>query len=188
MPSCRRDQHQHQQRYSSSQQKPILGGQKKMKMDFLFSNYCYKNVEDISQLPSGSKHKTDAISYLKESSAQVNDDQSLPDEDDYMEFWLQNYQSYYENDKRKQVVSFENNGSERKHRNELDEVLTHVPRLPSCIREIEGKKMNYFMIATKTDECKVIENLEKTFDKTNFRAFPLSFEVQRVEDIFHGKY
>lgn len=165
--------------------KPILFGLKKM--DFIFSDCCHWNVQDISQPQNNVNQETGTFSYAREALTQVKENQPLPDENDFIEFWNRNCQNYYEHSESKQSSCLGNNSVERNDFGELDEILNHVPRLPSYLQGTEGKKMNFIMIATTLDKKTITENLEKTLDKTKFQALPLSFEVQTMEHIFDGK-
>ncbi len=161
-----------------------------MKMDLILSDCCYTgNVGDIVQFQNIVNQETENFSYASEALTQVNENQRLPaDENDFMEFWRKNYKNYYEQSERKQDSCVESNSVERKDFNELDEILNHAPRLPSYLKMIGGKKMNYIMIATTLDERTIVENLERTLDRTESQVLPLPFEVQSMEDIYDGNY
>ncbi|CAB3985974.1 Hypothetical predicted protein [Paramuricea clavata] len=153
-------------------------------MDFIFSDCYHWNVQDISQPQNNVNQETGTSSYAREALTQVKENQPLPDENDFIEFWNRNYQNYYEHSERKQSSCLGNNSVERNDFGELDEILNHVPRLPSYMQGTEGKKMNFIMIATTLDKKTITENLEKTLDKTKFQALPLSFEAQTMEHIY----
>ena len=150
-----------------------------MKMDFIFPDYWYRNVENISQSPAQSNVTQESFLYEKDAFTQMNENQSLfENESDFMAFRNKNYLNYNEQGESKQASNAENKSQERDDLNDLDEILNHVPRLPSCLKSSGGEKMNFFMIATSLDEQTIMENLETIFDKTEFRAFPLSFDIQ----------
>lgn len=148
-------------------------------MDFIFPDYWYRNVENISQSPAQSNVTQESFLYEEDAFTQMNENQSLfENESDFMAFWNKNYLNCNEQGERKQASNAENNSQERDDLNDLDEILNHVPCLPSCLKSSGGEKMNFFMIATSLDEQTIMENLETIFDKTEFRALPLSFDIQ----------
>ena len=158
-----------------------------MTMDFILSDCCYKSVGDIIQPQNNGNQETENCCFVREA-FKVNENQPLPDENEFMNFWNKNYQNYYENIKRNHDLYIRSNGADRKDFNELDEILNHVPRLPSHLQGIGGKKMNFIMVATTLDETTIVEKLQRTLDKTESHTLPLSFKVQSVEHINDGNY
>jgi hypothetical protein len=160
-----------------------------MKMDFILSDCCYRNLGDCLQ-PQNNGNQETAANFSR-GAFKVNENQSHSDESDGKEFLNycnnNNYQNYYEHSKTKQNLYKENNGEERGNFNELDEILNHVPRLPSRLQGIGGEKMNFIMVATTLDETTIVEKLQSTLDETASHALPLSFNVQSMQHIYEGK-
>ena len=157
----------------------------KMKMDLIFSDCWYRNLEHISQ--SAAQRNVTQESFPCEREAftqlsQVNENQPVfENESDFIAFWNKNCLNYREQCETKQTSNSEHNSRERSGFNDLDEILNHVPCLPSNLKNIKGKEMNFVMIATSLDTRTMVENLENILDKTEFQALPLSFNNQGME-------
>lgn len=153
-------------------------------MDLIFSDCWYRNVEHISESTAQSNVTQESFPYEREAFTQVNKNQPLfENESDFMAFWNKNYLKYNEQCEREQASNAENNSQKRSDFNDLDEILNHVPCLPSSLKNIRGKEMNFVMIATSLDTRTIMENLETILDKTDFQALPLSFNRQGMEYI-----
>lgn len=133
-------------------------------------------------------HQTETCSYTTLASREMY--QPLPaDESDFLEFWNKNYQNCHAcSEKGQRPCLLENDIVDENGLQQLDEILNHVPPLPSYLREIGEKKVNFIMIATTLDERSLLNHLENTLAITDFQAFPLTFEEHTFQDIYEGKY
>ena len=157
----------------------------KMKMDLIFSDCWYRNLEHISQSAAQRNVTQESFPYEREAFtqlSQVNENQPVfENESDFIAFWNKNCLNHREQCETKQTSNSEHNSRERSGFNDLDEILNHVPCLPSNLKNIKGKEMNFVMIATSMDTRTMVENLENILDKTEFQALPLSFNNQGME-------
>lgn len=107
-----------------------------------------------------------------------------PTELDFLEFWYNNYLNYY--GKSINNTPDNSNGSQKPRdpeSNQLQEILNHVPALPSqSTQGLRENRVNFIMIATSLDQGNILEQLDDTLERETFRAFPLLLENDNPQE------
>lgn len=112
-----------------------------------------------------------------------SEDTTIPTELDFLDFWYNNYLNYYG----KRVNNTPDNSNDTQkprdpNSNELQEILNHVPVLPSqSPLGLRENRVNFIMIATSLDQGNILKQLDDTLERETFRAIPLLFEKNNQE-------